>query len=189
MRGDAATVPFPASQSYPFEKGDVLYIHPSDGTLRPAASMGVQAGNVDAQLAVAANCVGVAWQKNGLPAGDSTFRQNQNFDEVVLVATGGDWEFDCPAQNFTSGQQVGMHASGGSIPDSQTVDALQGNPSTTGGGNAPQSQSIGIAVVQVGSQIAALNSQTTTRVVVRIRPNYSLGGTLVNTTATGTSGQ
>ena len=181
VSGDAKPRVFPASQSYPFEKGDLLYEHPADHTLRRASDLGIQASNEAAQLAFAEYFVGVAGVKNGLESGEISFKNNPNFESEVLVFTGGVWEFDCPAQNFVNNQGVGVYATGGLCPSPQKVDALQGG--------ATLSAVIGKAVLTAGALQAAAKSQTKTRLCVEIRPSEEQGGIPTAGTYSGTSGQ
>jgi hypothetical protein len=116
-----------------------------------------------------------------LESGEISFKNNQNFESEVLVFTGGVWEFDCPAQNFTNGQSVGIYATAGAVPDSQKVDALA-SP-------APISARIGLAVLTVGALQAAAKSQTMTRVCVEIKSAIEAGGIPSAGTYSGTSGQ
>ena len=180
ISGDAKPRVFPASASYPFEKGDILFVH-SDGTVRPATALVAPGTEAQSQLAIAQDFVGVAGVKNGLESGEISFKNNQNFESEVLVFTGGVWEFDCPAQNFTNGQGVGVYATAGAVPDSQKVDALA-SP-------APISARIGLAVLTAGALQAAAKSQTMTRVCVEIKSAIEAGGIPSAGTYSGTSGQ
>ena len=180
VSGDAKPRVFPASASYPFEKGDLLFVH-SDGTVRPATALVAPGTEAQSQLAIAQDFVGVAGVKNGLESGEISFKNNQNFESEVLVFTGGVWEFDCPAQNFVNNQGVGVYATGGLCTSPQKVDALQGG--------ATLSAVIGKAVLTAGALQAAAKSQTMTRVCVEIRPSEAQGGIPTAGTYSGTSGQ
>ena len=181
VSGDAKPRVYAASASYPFEKGDLLYEHPADHTLRRASDLGIQASNELAQLAFAEYFIGVAGVKNCLESGEISFKNNQNFEAQVLVFTGGVWEFDCVAQNFNNGQGVGIYATGGLCPTPQKVDALQGG--------ATLSARIGAAVLTAGALQAAAKSQTMSRVCVEIQPSEWRGGIPSAGTYTNTSGQ
>lgn len=180
VRGDTKPRTFKASASYPFEKGDLLYIHPADNTLRRASDLTAQGDAEHGQLGFARYFVGIAGVKNGLESGEKSYKANDNYDAEVLVLTGGVWELDCPAQEFVNGQGVGIYSSSAGLePYPQKVDSLKGA--------ATLSQRIGVAVPSVGALRGGANM---TRVHVEIQPMaFFEGGVQTAGTYTGTSGQ
>jgi hypothetical protein len=180
VSGDAKPRVYKASQSYPFEKGDLLYEHPADHTLRRSSDMNAQGDEEHGQLGFAEYFVGVAGVKNGLESGEVSFKLNQNYEAEVLIFTGGVWEFDCVSQQFVSGQGVAIFSDwDGSCPYPQKVDALAGS--------AALEQRIGVAVMSAGALKAAA---AMTRVQIEIQPKaFWQGGIPTAGTYTGTSGQ
>jgi hypothetical protein len=184
MGGDARKVAGKPNPSYPFEKGDLLFRHPADGTLRPATAMPAQGTEALDQLGFAEYFAGVADEKYGLMTvngvTEKTFNLDGNLPLSVSVCTGGRWEFDCPLQTLPVGPvPVGIYSAGGvtGITSSQKVDVLA-SP-------AAESQAIGVlwpqeAVIEGGYQM--------NRMIVDI--NARLPGTAPGAgTYTGTSGQ
>ena len=179
VSGDAKPRIYRASATHPFQKGDLLYLHPADHTLRRATDMNAQGSAKTGQLGFAQYFVGVAGVKNGLETGETTFKQNANFEEEVLVFTGGVWEFDCPSQEWETGDGVGIYATSlGVCDNNQKVDSLQGG--------ATLSARIGVAACGAG-QVKA--DGVMTRVNVEIQPAAAAGGIPSAGTYTGSSGQ
>jgi hypothetical protein len=177
--GDCNKIAMKPSPSYPFEKGDLLYMHPADNTLRPAKDLTNNGTEGNTQLAFAEYFVGVADEKYGLQSGEVTFNLNQMLSAVVSVCTTGRFEFDCPSQTWAPNAPVGIYSvSGSAIADSQKVDALA-SP-------AALAQMIGI-VAQTEGQ--ATSPTLRTRVVVDIMARRPFGSTPVAGTYSGTSGQ
>lgn len=178
--GDSRPRVMKASRSYPFAKCDLLYEHPADHTLRRASDMNAQGTAEKGQLGLAQYFVGVAGVKNGLESGEVTAKANQNFEEEVVVFTGGIWAFDCPSQQFVAGQGVGVYAdANGLCPDSQKVDSLKGS--------ATLSARIGVAVPTSGA--IRVGASGLTRVQVEIQPKSVWEGGIPSAgTYTGTSG-
>lgn len=179
VRGNTRKMLYPASASHPYEKGDLLFYIPGTGYLQTASELPVQDSDEHVQLYFAEYFVGVADTKNGLQSGEWTAKQNQNFQAQGLVCTDGEFEYDCPAQNFAPGALVGIYTTGGYVTDSQKVDALKGN--------ATPSAAIAIAMPQTGALQQALVG-TMNRIVIELRPAANRGGVPVAGTYTGTSG-
>ena len=171
ISGDSRPRIYNASASYPFLKGDLLFLH-SDNTVRPAAAIGVMDTLANGQLVVAEKFVGVAGVTNGKQSNEILFNLNQNYEAQVVVFTGGIWEFECPSQTFGPNDRVGFYVAPGVVPtDSQKVTAA----STSGSGAL--ANSIGVVAPTAGQQAAAAASTSMTRICVEIQPmNTRMGG-------------
>jgi hypothetical protein len=177
VSGDSKPRVFLASASYPFEKGDLLYEHPADHTLRRASNLANEGSAALNRLGFAEYFVGVAGVKNGLMSGEISFKNNQNFQAEVLVHTGGVWEFDCDADNYYNGQAIGVYATATAC-ENQKVDAATN-----------LNDRIGVAVLSVGAIKAGVAGNTMTRLQIEIMPARLSGGIPTAGTYTNTSGQ
>ena len=182
VSGDVNLAPVVCSASYPFEKGDLLYKDPDDGIAKSVANIAGNSNEAVSQLSAAQYFLGVANQSNGLMPGQTTFKQNANFEKVAMVCKTGRFEFDCPSQAFTLNQPIGVYASGATV-SAQKVDALA-SP-------AALSQAIGFAVPSTAALDAGTGgaSVAMTRVIVEIQAKKPLSTTPVAGTYSGTSGQ
>lgn len=154
--GDTQEVLAKTHPSYPIEKGDLVYKHPADGTLRSAAQMPNQGSAALNQDAFAEYFLGVALQKNGLQSGEQSFRLATD-EGAIRVATAGDFEFECASHQWGLGDPVAVAADANGC-QSQAVAA----PET--GGGLQLERSIGSAVPGVAGLENAM-----TRVTVRIK--------------------
>ena len=137
--GDCQPQVFKTHASYPVQEGDLLFMDPTDGTVKPASVLKNQ------------SFAGVALWRSGLQPNEFTF--NRTVDAgYVLVATAGDFEFDCPTQQFKPGDLVDVVTG-----QNQQVDAA-----------ASSTESIGVAVPGVQSL-----QNPASRIVVRIKSTAS----------------
>ena len=175
--GDTNNITMKPSATHPFEKGDLLFEHPADHTLRTATELANEGAESLNQLKFAEYFVGVAAEKYGLQTGEKSFRMDDVKPPSVLVHTTGRFEFDCPSQIFAPKQPVGIYATSSAVTDSQKVDSLKGA--------AVLSQAIGLAWPGAApiQNAVALN-----RVVVDIQARKPTGSTPVAGTYAGTSG-
>jgi len=163
--------------SYPFEKGDLLFYHSTSKTVRPASAMNAQGTQELDQLGFSDNFAGVADEKYGLETGEVTFNLNQNKSAQVSVCQSGRFEFDCPSQEWTPNQPVGVYSASGAGASDQKVDALKGS--------ATLSAAIGFVSFTEGQ---VLSPTARTRVVVEIQAAKIQSTTAVAGTYSGTSG-
>jgi hypothetical protein len=177
VSGDVKLIPVKTSASFPFEKSDLLYLDPDDGIAKSVLNIAPNSDEAVSQLSAAQYFLGVANESNGLMPGQTTFKQNGNFEGVALACSGGRFEFDCPSQIFTPNQPVGVFADTDAVY-AQQVDALA-SPATL-------SQAIGYAV---RSTAATKDGVARTRVIVEIQGNKTLSTTPVAGSYSGTSGQ
>jgi hypothetical protein len=112
---------------------------------------------------------GVAMQKVGLNSGEKSFRLITD-PGYLVVATAGEFEYDCDSQQFTPGQGVGIYATSSGIPDSQKVAAAA---------------SASLAIARAVPGIAGL-SNAMTRVAIAIRSTLFESG--IQNQVAGTSG-
>jgi hypothetical protein len=166
------------SPAYPFEKGDLLYQHPADHTLRPASSLNAEGAAATDQQSFAEYFAGIANEKYGLQTGELSFRLDQVLPKSVVVCTSGRFEFDCPSQIFAPLQSVGIYSNGHGCPSPQKVDALQGG--------AALSQAIGVAMPGTA---AIEDGVARDRVIVDIQVRKPLGTAASAGSYTGSSGQ
>ena len=115
-----------------------MFLYTDDATVRPAAAMANQHSKDANQSVFRSRFAGVAMEKQGVPAGAKTF-DLADYQSDLLVATGGVYEYDCPSQQWTPGQLVGVSADSDGCK-SQAVDCVS---NTT----APVSCAIGQAVL------------------------------------------
>jgi hypothetical protein len=140
--GDCKPRLFKTHASYPIEEGDLCFVHPADGTLRPASAMANQGSESLNQDAFQQYFAGVALNKNGLQSGETSFRLTTDMG-YCLVATAGDFEFDCPSTQWKPGNLVGVFATT-LVCSNQKVDTAasasfaigQAVPGLSGLGNA-----------------------------------------------------
>ena len=123
--GDTRPQVFKTNPANPINEGDLLY-KDSDGTVKPASAM----GSTGTQATFAPLFAGVALWRSGLQPGEWTPTRTMDVG-YVLVATSGDFEFDCPKQQWTPGQLVGV-AVGASGPKNQQVDTTAASASAIG---------------------------------------------------------
>ena len=149
--GDCRPQVFKTHTSYPIQEGDLLFMDPTDGTVRPASALENQGDKATNQDYFQQYFAGVALWRSGLQAGEFTFNRTTDVG-YVLVATAGDFEFDCPTQQFKPGDLVGVFADANGCQNQQ-VDAA-----------ASASSAIGTAVPGVQSL-----QNPASRIVVRIK--------------------
>ena len=176
--GDTNKVAYKPNPLYPFEKGDLLFLH-TDGMLRPASALNAEGTAALDQLGFAKHFVGVADEKYGAQSGETLFHLNGLLSPQVSVCQSGRFEFPCDAQTLTLAPvPMGIYSDGAGIDDSQKVDTLQGA--------AALAQSIGVLHVTEGLINAA---GVATRCVVDIMARKAWETTDVAGDYTGTSGQ
>ena len=107
--GVVRVVLFPTSAAHPFDKGDLMFIHPNDGTLWPAADMANQGAAGLNQDAFQQYFAGVAMKKSGLIGGDTTALLTTD-KGYAPVAVSGDFEFDCTSAVYKPGDLIGVKA-------------------------------------------------------------------------------
>lgn len=113
---------FKTHASYPIEEGDLLFMHPADGTVRPASGMANQGSASLNQDAFQQYFVGVASQKIGLQSGESSFKLTTD-PGYVKVAIAGEYEYDCASTTWKSGDLVGVYADSNGCYDQQVATA------------------------------------------------------------------
>ena len=175
--GDVNLIQAKADPAYPCEKGDLMYLHPATGCARPASAMNAEDTVAHGQLGFAEYFLGVSNVKNGLQPGETTFKQNGNYESVITICTTGRFEFDCPSQQFTPQQPVAIFCGADGLLSNQEVDACSGGALVN---------SIGLANP---SAAALQNAVAMTRVIVDIQARRPLGTTVTAGTYSGTSGQ
>ena len=168
--GDCQPQPFKTNPNYPIQEGDLLFMDPTDGTARPATALKNQGDKATNQDYFQQYFAGVALGRSGLQPGEWTPTRTTDIG-YVLVATGGDFEFDCPTQQFKPGDLVGVFADAKGC-QSQQVDTA-----------ASASLAIGTAVPGVQSL-----QNPASRIVVRIKSTIATGG-VQNQVAGAGSGQ
>jgi hypothetical protein len=175
--GDVNLITVKADPPYPVEKGDLLYLHPATGCARPASALNAEGTQELDQLAFASYFLGVSNVKNGLQTGETTFRQDAAYSSTIQVCTTGRFEFDCPSQQFTPQQAVGVYSASGAGCSNQKVDALKGG--------ATLSAMIGLAAP---SEAALKNAVALDRVIVDIQARRPFSTAPAAGTYTNTSG-
>lgn len=104
--------------SYPIEEGDLVYN--SSGEALPASALADQGDAAANREAFAASFAGVACKKTGLQSGETSFRLTTD-PGYTLVATTGDFEFDCSSTSWSPGDMVGVYASADACSDQQVA--------------------------------------------------------------------
>lgn len=106
--GSINPVPFPTANdgvvTKSIEVGDLVYV--SGGVAYPASYLSDQGTLAANQIAFALLFAGVAVAKTGLQSGETTFKITNDLG-YVLVATAGEFEFDCDATSWAPGELVG----------------------------------------------------------------------------------
>src|SRR5208337_4330672 len=102
MGGDTKKAAFKPNPLYPFQKGDLLFVDPTDHMLRPASAIipgaGVSEANYQAEFAE--YFVGVADEKYGLQPATGAYDGEKTFNVAlagaqrsISVCTAGRFEF------------------------------------------------------------------------------------------------
>jgi len=102
-------VAIPSNDSYPVEEGDLVAV--VEGKAVPAADMSDVGDAAANRAAFRAAFAGVALQKNGLQYGETSFKLTTD-KGYVLVATSGDFEYECGATAWKTGYRVGVYNDG-----------------------------------------------------------------------------
>jgi hypothetical protein len=141
--------------------GDLVFRDPTSYKARPASGMANQGSEGNNQYEFHNLFAGVALKRGGaLESGEVSFNLNP-LPSQILVATTGDFEFDCAATAWQPGDLVGpANNTGGTALEGQTVKKV-----TT------QARSIGVAVPSPTSI-----GQSKTTVIVRIMNTIIDGG-------------
>lgn len=167
--GDTKPLVFKTDPLHPIEEGDLVFQHPANGCVWPATDMANQATAALNQDAFQQYFAGVALQKVGLQPGEKTFKLTDD-PGYVVVATAGDFEFDCDATQWTQGELVGVWADGTGCQSQKVATA------------ASASLAIGLANLNVPAL-----SNSMTRVTVAI--DSTITGGVQNQVAGSGSGQ
>lgn len=183
--GDTNLIFAKYTTAHPIEEGDLCFLDPTSGYVRPAADMvGMPAASIVAnQLAFAKYFIGVAMAKMGLQTGEKSFRLVTE-GNCVPIATTGLFEFDCAGDldlddaNAGMGSLVAIFAAasavkGTAIPDSQKVA-----PTTV------RSSTIGFLRPQPADYAQSNPGQT--RCLVQIDAGYAKGGSGTVSSVAGT---
>jgi len=150
-RGNCNPVALPTDSTKPIEVGDLCVIQSSK--VVPASAM-ADAGDAAAnRVASKAVFAGVALHKSGLQSGETTARLTGSIDPGYnLIATAGQFEFDCAATAWVDGDLVGIYS------DATTNSNQKVAKVTT------YTEAIGVAVVPFNAIGAA-----TSTVIVELR--------------------
>lgn len=148
--GDCKPVAAKTHASYPIEKGDLVFLHPSDGTARPASALTNQGSESLNQDYFQAYFLGVALHKTGLQSGETSFKLTTN-PGYTLVATAGNFEFDCDSQAFVPGALVAVAADANGCSN-QKVDAA-GSESLAIGVARPNYNALGVSNTTIEVEI------------------------------------
>jgi hypothetical protein len=160
-RGDTKPILMVPDSAAPIHVGDLLFQDPTTKKARTAAAMLNQGSQTLNQQTLHDLFAGVALQRGGaLEPGEVSFNLNPLPGQIV-VATAGEFEFDCAATAFQPGDLVG-----GCNNAANTALAPQQVAKVTALAN-----SIGVAVPE-----AAAIGQSCTSVVVRIASTILGGG-------------
>jgi hypothetical protein len=160
-RGDTKPILMIPDSAAPIHIGDLVFQDPSTKKVRTAATMINQGSETLNQQTLHDLFAGVALQRGGaLESGEVSFNLNPLPGQIV-VATAGEFEFDCPATSFQPGDLVGGSNNGGG-----TALLAQQVKKVTAVAN-----SIGVAVPEANAI-----GQSRTSVVVRIASTVIGGG-------------
>jgi len=109
--GVVAYIALPTNSSYPIEEGDLCWKH-SDNKVYPAYAYYAVVGDAGTaaqnRAAFATKFAGIAVKKTGLTTGETSFRLTTDPGYTVL-AISGDWEYDCAATSWVTGDLVGVY--------------------------------------------------------------------------------
>jgi hypothetical protein len=106
-KGDAKPVVMLPDTTYAIHIGDLVFQDPSTGKARPASSMVDQGSLALNQGALHDLFAGVAVQRGGkLETGEVSFNLHPLPDQIV-VATAGEFEFDCASATLVPGDLIG----------------------------------------------------------------------------------
>lgn len=140
------------NDTYPLEVSDLVYL--AANTALPASALADAGSAAQNRAAFAAAFLGVNLHKVGLQTSEHTFLLPATYNKgQTLVATTGDFEFDCAATAWQMGDLVGVYASADGCSDQVVAKVTE------------LGEAIGIAVPQVDAL-----GVSRTKVVVRIRP-------------------
>ncbi len=160
-RGDTKPILMVPDSSVAIHVGDLVFQDPATKKARSAATLINQGSETLNQQTLHDLFAGVALQRGGaLETGEVSFNLNPLPGQIV-VATAGEFEFDCPATAFQPGDLVG-----GSNNTAGTLLLAQQVKKVTAVAN-----SIGVAVPE-----AAAIGQSRTSVVIRISNTIIDGG-------------
>jgi len=107
-RGETNPIQLATSATYPVEIGDLCFRNPADSkTVRPAGSMADQLSAALNRDTFRQHFAGVCLQKIGLQSGEVSFQLHPRPDAAVL-ATEGEFEFDCDSTVWYPGDLVGV---------------------------------------------------------------------------------
>ena len=160
-RGDTKPVLMVPDTAAAIHVGDLVFQDPTTKKARTAAAMINQGSETLNQQTLHDLFAGVALQRGGaLETGEVSFNLNPLPGQIV-VATAGEFEFDCPATSFQPGDLVGgCNNTGGTALLTQQVKKV-----------TAVANSIGVAVPEAGAI-----GQSRTSVVVRIVNTIIDGG-------------
>jgi hypothetical protein len=160
-RGDTKPILMVPDSAAAIHVGDLVFQDPSTKKVRSAASMINQGSETLNQQTLHDLFAGVAMQRGGaLESGEVSFNLNPLPGQIV-VATAGEFEFDCPATAFQPGDLVGgCNNAGGTALLAQQIKKV------TAVANA-----IGVAVPEAGAV-----GVSRTSVVIRIVNTIIDGG-------------
>jgi hypothetical protein len=160
-RGDYKPQLFKTDPAYPIEEGDLVFQHPSNGCIRPASSLLNQGSAALNQDAFQQYFAGVAMNKIGLQPGEKSFRLTTDLGYCV-VATAGEFEFDCDSYQWSPGELVGVWADTAGCANqkvapaaSESLAIAQASPGITGLQNAMTRVTVAIQSVVFGRGIQA----------------------------------
>ena len=160
-RGDTKPILMVPDSAAPIHIGNLVFQDPSTKKARTAAAMINQGSESLNQETLHDLFAGVALQRGGaLKSGEVSFNLNPLPGQIV-VATAGEFEFDCPATSFQPGNLVGgCNNTGGTALLPQQVKQV-----------SFVANSIGVAVPEANAI-----GQSRTSVVVRIVSTAIDGG-------------
>jgi hypothetical protein len=145
-RGDIKPIIAVWDSTYPIEKGDLLFRDPITKKARPFSSMVDQGSLALNQDTAQELFLGVAHEKVGLQTGETSFNLNTN-DGYVVVATAGEFEFDCASYAWGLGDLVAPceKASGTALENQKVVAVAAGSESKAIGKAVPNRAYLGVA--------------------------------------------
>ena len=142
------------------EVGDLVYV--DSDTAYPASYQTDQGTAAQNRAYFAARFAGVAVQKIGLQSGETTFKLT-NDPGWILVATTGDFEFDCASTSFTPGDMVGVYNDGTDNDDQKVAQVTV------------ETEAIGVVKVPY-----SVLGSSMTKVIVSIRSRVMLNQVVIS---------
>lgn len=150
VRGDTKPVCVQPADNEKIEVGDLVYLDPTTHKAKRASSMVDQGSLALNQDAFQQYFLGVCLQKTGLETNETSFNLTTT-KTAIMVATAGDFRFDCASTTWYLGSLVAAveNGDGNALEDQKVALVAAGSESKAIGVAVPNSPELGVAKTSV----------------------------------------